>query len=204
MKKSYRIIIIVFIAALAIAAAILRPWSYLAYLPIVGKNAALTVNTTAGKSEVFLDGKKIGETPLSSENLAPGDYKLKVSRISGSEDFYTDITKLIHLEQNTRTFVEAEIGPSKQFSSLKTLYYKKIKTNESELYIKSSPPGATVWIDNIRYGDTPVTTQKLDDGRHEMKISLDGYEDEDAALILREGYTLIAEIELMARPVQLD
>ena len=70
MKKRVRTgIIFTILVIIAIAIAILRPWENISILPIVNSGTALTVNTPLGKAEVYLDEKKVGETPFSSENL---------------------------------------------------------------------------------------------------------------------------------------
>jgi hemin uptake protein HemP len=148
-----------------------------------------------------LDGEKIGETPLSSENLKPGDHEIKIHRVSETENFYQDVVSPIYLEPNTRTFVETEIGPSDQFTSLTILYYQKNKTNKSGLYLDTNPKQSVVWIDEIRQGSSPITSNTLKEGRHEVKITHPGYEDLETTLIIRRGYTLIADIQLMAKPV---
>lgn len=204
MKRYSKFIFIALVVIVGAALAIFRPWQYFNLIPVIGQNAALTVNSTAGKSEVYLDDKKIGETPLSSENLKPGDYTLKIHRISDSDNFYTDIEALIHLESNTRTFVETEIGPSDQFSTLTILYYQKNKGNKSNLYLTTDPENSTIWIDDVRYGDSPVTTDNLNEGRHSMIITHEGYEDTEVTIIIREGYTLIAKAQLMVKPLQLE
>lgn len=204
MQQLKKLLPYIIILVLAVIVAIFRPWQYISLLPIVGQNAALTVKTSFGKSEVYLDGKKIGETPLSSENLKPGDYQLEIKRLTEEDGFYTNISRLIHLESKTRTFVETEIGPSEQFSSVIVLYYKRSKNTDTTLYLDSTPGSAVIWIDDIRYGESPITASKLKEGTHELKISKPGYEDLTSTLIIRNGYTLISEIQLMAKPVNFD
>ncbi len=204
MNKVLKYVPYIVILLIAIVAAVTRPWQYFNFVPVIGQNSALTVKTIAGKGEVYLNDKKIGETPLSSENLTPGDYDLKIHRVSETEDFYEDLILPIHLETNTRTFVEAEIGPDEQFSSVIILYYKKNKNDMSGLYLDSIPQDATIWIDDIKEGSTPLTTNKLKDGKHELKISAEGYEDITTNLIIRKGFTLIADIRLMSKPIEIE
>ncbi|MEA3357116.1 MAG: PEGA domain-containing protein [Patescibacteria group bacterium] len=202
MKKVFKKILwILLILAIGGIIAVLQPWQYLLDISALSNNSALTVNSISGKSKVYLDGKQIGETPLSAENLEPGDHKLEIKRISEQDDFYTTISKQIHLESNTRTFVEVDIGPTDQFSSGKTLYYRKNTSGTSSFHINTSPSNATVWIDGVRHGETPLTSDSLPVGMHNLSVESDGYEDCETVIISREGYTLIAEIDLLAKPV---
>ena len=204
MKKLLRITILtLLIATIAVAIAIVQPWRYISLSPLVSSGTALTVNTPQGKAEVFLDGKKVGETPFSSENIASGDYDLEIKRISSESSFYQSITKQVHLEPKTRTFVEAEIGPGKLFSSAVVMYYRKNASNESSIYITSSPREAVVFIDDSSYGKAPVAEDALAPGKHTVKVERVGYESNEFVVIVREGYTLMAEIQLMTQPLEL-
>jgi len=193
------ILLILFAGSLAV----LRPWSYLANIPFISPTTALTVNVLYGKASVYLDSQKVGETPYSSEQLTPGDHSLRIERIASTDEFYPSIQKQIHLESNTRTFVEAEIGPDDQFTSLKLVYYQKSSGGGTSVYVDTTPSGATVTIDDVRYGTSPATSDKLPAGRHTLKVVTAGYEDEETVVIAREGYTLIADIQLMAKPIEL-
>jgi hypothetical protein len=74
----------------------------------------------------------------------------------------------------------------------------------SGLYLDSTPQDATIWIDDIKEGSTPLTTNKLKEGKHELKISAEGYEDITTNLIIRKGFTLIADIRLMSKPIEIE
>lgn len=195
-------IVLLFIVG-CIVVAIARPWNTINLMPFITPTTALTVNSLKGKSEVFLDGKKVGETPYSSEQLRPGDYELEIRRISENDSFYEPITKTIHLELGTRTFVEAELGPSLEFSSYKIVYYRKNISSKASLYILSSPAGGNVHIDSKEVGDTPLTQSEITEGRHTVAVSRKGYETEEITVIARSSYTLIVELHLMTQPIDL-
>jgi len=184
--------------------AILRPWQYISFLPVFNSGTALTVNISQGKGEVFLDGTKVGETPFSSENLTSGDHELEIHRISAQTDFYSTISRQIHLEPNTRTFLEAEIGPDPQFSSYILMYYTKNTNSSASLYINTLPKNTTISIDDQSYGTAPVAADSVTPGRHTLAITHEGYESKDTVIIAREGYTLVVEVQLMAKPIEIS
>lgn len=199
-KALYTFLIIIGVIGLAI----FQPWKYLGQLPILGPKSALTVNTTSGKADVYLDDRKVGETPYSAENLNPGDYELRLERVSENSEFYEPISRQIHLEADTRTLVEAEIGPSLQFSSFKTAYYQKNGTGDAAVLVSSTPVGATVWIDDIRNGETPITSESITEGTHLVKIEASGYEAAEIQILTRGGYVLIIETNLMIQPISIE
>jgi hypothetical protein len=62
--------------------------------------------------------------------------------------------------------------------------------------ISSSPSGATVIIDDVRKGTTPLTVRPLSAGTHTLVLTLDGYQDYGAPITIgtsleRKSYTLV-------------
>mgnify|MGYP001045016209 CR=1 FL=1 len=205
MKKLLPTIIgVITLVVLAGAIAFFQPWKRFLDTPLLSPGTALTVNLMRGKAEVYLDDKKVGETPFSSEDLEPGDHTLELRRMSEEQDFYITISKQVHLEPNTRTLIEAEIGPDEQFSSYNVIYYRKRTSAEASVYVKTTPSKAEVTVDDLNFGDSPVSNDTLSPGKHEIVVSKEGYQDEQATFIVREGYTLIAEFDLMAKPIDLE
>lgn len=184
--------------------AVYRPWDRLQNLPLFNSTTALTVNSPQGKAEVYLDSSKVGETPFSSENLAAGDHLLTVERISSAENFYEPFTRQISLERNTRTFVEVEIGPSNQFTSYKVIYYQKNGSTAAEVYVTTDPKQCQISVDEVRYGAGDIASDVISAGRHTLSVTHPGYEPEETTIITREGYTLIADIQLMAKPIDIS
>lgn len=202
-KRLRRTIIFLGLLLGASALAMWQPWKIIWSVPGISSGTALTVNTQSGKAEVYLDGKKVGETPFATENIPPGEHDLEIIRISSEDSFYEMITKQIFVEEGTRTFFEAEIGPSRQFSSLKIVYYRKDNPDATGVYVDTSPEKSIVTIDETVYGEAPITTSELEPGRHTLSVSHNGYEPEETTIIVREGYTLIAEFQLMAKPIEI-
>ena len=203
-KALKKIAITILVILIIIGISIWQPWRYLLNLALIGQNSALTVNSTGGKSEVFLDDKKIGETPLSLDNLSSGDFTIEIKRITSNESFYTTISKEIHIEQNTRTLVEVEIGPSDQFSSTSIIYYRDNNSSGSSMYLNSVPNNSTITVDGTEYTDSPIVIDNIGGGEHGVTIESAGYESLDVSVISRNGYTLIAEFDLMIKPIVIE
>lgn len=47
---------------------------------------------------------------------------------------------------------------------------------ERRLYITSDPPGATVWVNDVEVGRTPVESAFTFYGEYDMRLSADGHE----------------------------
>jgi hypothetical protein len=204
LKLLKKIGLVAILIAGIVAVSLWQPWKYITNISLIGSNSALTVNSTAGKSEVYLDDEKIGETPFSTENLSPGDYSLEVKRVTDEDNFYTTISKQIHIETNTRTLFEVEIGPSQQFSSYALVYYRKNESNETSLYIDTDVPQAEISLNDKTLGPAPAITEKMEAGDYIIKVTAPGYEEYEVEVIARKGYTLIAEMDLMIKPISIE
>ncbi|MGQ9707252.1 MAG: PEGA domain-containing protein [bacterium] len=53
--------------------------------------------------------------------------------------------------------------------------------------ITSSPSGATVWIDGVEQGNTPLELKDLSSGRHELEVRLPGYS------VYHSGFNITAQ-----------
>lgn len=70
----------------------------------------------------------------------------------------------------------------------------------SPLLVHSSPPGATVELDGRAVGVTPLAVPGVADGRHQVRIVLDGYEPIDRAITVDPGERLV-DVRLAAERI---
>lgn len=200
MSKTARAIIIVIVFAIATAIAITRPWTYFEF---IAPKSAITINAVSGKLEVYLNEQKVGETPFEADSLTPGTYNITLKRVSETDGLYSTFSRRIDLESNTRTVLKVELGPSDQFSSHILVYFKKANKDETSVYVESVPSGATVTLDEIRLGTAPLTKSGIRPGTYRLKVAHPGYEDHEVEVQVISGYTLITDVKLMARPIEI-
>jgi hypothetical protein len=69
------------------------------------------------------------------------------------------------------------------------------------LRISSTPPGATVWVDSIHRGTTPLTLTDLGPGTHSIVLKLAGHEEhkERAQLVIGRPHTVVATLARNAK-----
>jgi hypothetical protein len=106
-------------------------------------------------TRVYVNNQYLGEAPLSTDLLAPGEYHIRLSQ----PDYYdTDIT--------------AEVVPlhiQKVKGSLKQ------KVGNSTLFISSTPDKAEVFLDDTYIGVTPLKVEKILAGAHSLAFMKPGY-----------------------------
>lgn len=142
----------------------------LRFTHIVGRNDAqlstinlvrnlreIDIASNPRRSELFVDGQRIGQTPTSVKGLELGQ---RIS-IELKNDGY-DTLKVSHIVgQNDDRLRDLELQKSK-----------------NRIYIDSQPRGARVYVDNQLIGDTPQETEAYEDGtRLRIRLSREGYKD---------------------------
>ena len=131
----------------------------------VPSTTPLYVSTSPVGATIYLDGKKVGKSPIEGKEVSRGKHTVKLV-LEGYEQFskqYTFGDKPIVISENlvaVRTSVPEE--PSKPTST--------------PLYISTSPSGAVVYLDGMQLGKSPVEGKEVFRGNHTIKLVLDGYE----------------------------
>src|SRR5690606_20908549 len=125
-------------------------------------NTSITVNSKNGSALVRINGRDYGQTPLTIESLAPGEYEVILKRVSESPDFYDTRSYKVVLERNTVAVIEIEIAPGDETGGY-ILYYSKSPQSDSSGYmtINNSVDSASVSLDGEFLTRTPVSAYKL-------------------------------------------
>ena len=74
----------------------------------------------------------------------------------------------------------------------------------SSMYLNSVPNNSTITMDGDVYTDSPVVIDDTEAGEHDVTVEATGYETLDVSVISRDGYTLIAEFDLMIKPIVIE
>lgn len=152
-------------------------------IPTVG---AIQVDAVP-KSQVFLEGNKVGQTPYLNEKLKIGEYQLQVGDWQGK----------IKISPGTLTYISRELSPFLEKSAGQVLTLEKLPTNEkSEIAVISDPGEAIIIVDGLEKGKTSLVLRDLPAGNHTIVISLNGYADQVVQAKLVLGYRLNAIVKL--------
>ena len=120
-------------------------------------------------ADCYINDRIIGKTPISIK-LEKGSYKIKVEMNN-----YVGWEKEIQLNKNTDLIAELE-------SSL------------AKLNIKSSPDGATVFINNYKIGKTPFS-RSIKKGNYTVKLIKENYSDWEKTIRLNKDQEIEVEME---------
>lgn len=164
-----------------------------------GGKGALQV-TSVPNSQVFLDGKKVGNTPLClcelPQLLKVGEYNLKLVPPNG----YKEYTQKIKIHQGVLTVVDRTFDKQSSASTGSLITLSDISDKDkSELMVISFPEGAQIILDGNIKGSTPLLLKDVTPSDHEIKILKDGYKEKVVKVKTISGKVLEATINLGVR-----
>lgn len=187
------------------SAALLLGWCALAAgcasAPLPG---TVTVASEPPGAAVYLGGRYAGIAPLEIANLTPGVYVIRF-RMEGYGD--KDVTVVV--EAGNRTSVTARYPPpgTPTPTATGTPPVTTVPTTQpfpfvtttpapGSLSLTSFPKGASVTVDGVRMGTTPVLIQNLTPGTYHIRYSLAGWDDYDSVLSVSSGQTMTEDVTL--------
>ncbi len=146
------------------------------------KIASLMVESNLITS-VYVDGKKVGETPYT------GTYDAR-EVVVGVGNYETRV----NLESGIKTVIERDFTANN--SSGEIISFEKTGGNETSLAVVTNPDSATVNLDNISRGSAPLKIDGLTAGTHNLSIGINGYKLRNFSINLVPGYKLITVVDL--------
>jgi len=137
------------------------------------KTYSLSLSTVPAGARIYLDGTYVGNSPITL-SVSKGAHSLRIEK-----EGYQTYIETIQISGNTS---------------------KRIVLNELarkyNLTVKSSPSGASLYIDGAYVGQTPITLN-LESGRHKILLRAEGYEDYTDTIYLYSNKTV--NISLVAK-----
>ncbi len=121
---------------------------------------SISVTSNPSYASVYVDSVYYGTTDpgnaLIANNIAAGSHSVKVT-LSG----YSDSVSTVTVNSGQTTTVNANLGGG--------------ASGNGAITISSSPTGATVYLNNVNKGITPVTLSDLIPGSYTVTLELSGY-----------------------------
>lgn len=143
---------------------------------------------------VFLNDRLIGISPL-EEKIDEGEYTVKLVPETTVKPLSTWQGKVM-IFRNLLTYLKANPGDSEFSTGIDILRLEKIQGKNSELSIITNPDGATLSLDNIPKGSTPLILHDTTVGDHTITVDSPGFISRHLKLKTTEGYRLIASMKL--------
>jgi formylglycine-generating enzyme required for sulfatase activity len=135
---------------------------------------SLYITSTPEKSIVFLDGDEVGTTPVTLEKIAKGTH-----RLSARKACYAEATQPVTVDSGEATHV--------------SLVLNRICGSAR---IASEPPGASVYLNEKRIGQTPFESDNLPEGEHRLRIIKAGYPPHETTIGIAVGKATQSTVRL--------
>ena len=158
------------------------------------KQGELRVNSNPVVS-IFLDNKNIGRTPFPSEKVNAGSYTIKLVPDTTTPQLASWEGQIV-IGQGLLTYVNADLSESELSSAVDVLWLEKISSKQSELSVTTNPDGASVLVDDVTRGVTPISISDITPGDHTVTVSSVGFLTRTLKIRTTSGYKLIAEMKL--------
>ncbi len=172
-------------------------------LPNLNPKASLKVEIFDNlSSEVYLNGKLVGNTPYSNNSLKPGSYNLEIKPVDKS---LTGYTTTISLSEAVISVVSWKLGTQPETSGGTIVEMQKIADSQSsELSIKTIPDGSIVQVDQQAQGFSPVVLSHEKIGSHQYLVGLPSYETQANSVNVTQGYRTNLTIKLARQTTSND
>ena len=131
--------------------------------------ATLVVSSTPARATVYIDGVEAGTTPLLKNDLLIGSHQIEFRK-----EGYASVTETIEVKEGEENQLSAEL------------------TNQQKVSIGSNPSGASVTIDGVYKGVTPLLTT-LSYGEHTFEFAKNDYRTESRKVNVDHQTTTISQ-----------
>ncbi len=157
---------------------------------IKSQKGALQV-TSSPQSKVYINDKYIGTTPLckceAADMFAVGEYTIKLIPTKGG---FSEFQEKVTISEAVLTVVDRKFArDSLSEGSIISLTPLADKT-KTELLVASLPEGATVLLDNIEIGQSPLSFKDPTESDHKLTIQKIGYKEKTIRIRTPFGYKL--------------
>ncbi len=164
------------------------------------KPAGLEI-TTSVPSTVYLGEKELGKTPLKNQNITPGQYSL---RILPDDTTLSPYEASVDLKSAATTILSRTLGTTSLDSYGYTLSLLPDQVDIATLSVVSDPDTASLTLDGVPTGFTPLSKREVSAGSHEISVGTPGYTLQKISVNAAVGYNLIVSVKLKAEPIALS
>ncbi len=127
---------------------------------------SLSVWASVEGATIFVDDENVGDAPYENSVLATGTYRVRIEK-----DGYRTFTENVRVRGGAHAAVEATLA-----------------LLPASVRVDSDVAGATVFLDRNYIGTTPVDIEEVEPGRHELRVSADGYDLHAETLVVTRGH----------------
>ena len=118
--------------------------------------SSIVVSSQPSEARVYIDDIFVATTPVEITNVRPGTYRVRVVK-----DGYQEWVEEVAIKGGEKPILEVTLEVLKKVG----------------LSISSTPPGATIYIEDEEVGVTPLEDLIVDSGVYKLRLTLEAYQD---------------------------
>lgn len=130
--------------------------------------ATIRFTSSPAGASVYVDGVLVGATPAAIPGIALGKHTFEIRK-----EGYQTWSQTITVTQAFTTRIMSFNPTLIVMSAIPTL--TAIPTGTASIRLTSTPPGASVSVDDREVGQTPVVVSGFTEGKHTIQMKLGGY-----------------------------
>lgn len=157
------------------------------------KQGMLKVVSTPTAS-VFLDNKHIGRTPVDTK-IDAGSFIIRLVPETSTQTL-ASWEGNIKISPDILTYVNASLAESEFATAVDVLSLEKITSKLAEVSVATNPDGATVMLDGVTKGISPLSIPNIMAGDHTLAITSLGFVARNLKVKTTAGYKLNAIVKI--------
>ena len=163
-----------------------------------GEKGTLQVSSSP-EASVFANNVAIGKTPFKDE-MKTGEYLIKLIP-EGEATATASWTGKVQINERTLSYINIELGSSDVSTAGEVFTVVKMKnkpknSNQGQIFVKTDPMGAIVYLDNDEKGVAPLLLDNVLQGEHELAVFMPGFFKRVQKVNVDGGYKLEAQFKL--------
>lgn len=163
-------------------------------LPQAVNFSGLQVVASGSEADIYLDGKKIGQTPYENEKLHPGEYVIELKPKSSQ---FKSWNKKIILTQGAMTTVERSFSKDGKYDGGLLVYLLPIDDKMASVEVLTNPDNCSFYFNKESKGKTPFTVQNVIAGNQEVIVKKDGFQDRIYKIDTVSGYKSVLDFDMI-------
>ncbi|PIY18100.1 hypothetical protein CO112_00915 [Candidatus Dojkabacteria bacterium CG_4_9_14_3_um_filter_150_Dojkabacteria_WS6_41_13] len=170
----------------------------------IGGTGTLIVSSDYTRTQIYLDGKVVGQTPFTGENIDAGRHKLKVQAAENANGFFKEAAIDIEVFPGNATIVKANVAPETSLFSYSVIASSNRKDGDSLLVVKALPGEVKVRVDGTIVGTAPFVSDTLSSGAHQLLLEKEGYKPVLIDITISADKQVTVETQLYQYQINLD
>jgi hypothetical protein len=145
------------------------------FQPMQAGTGTLIVSSDYTRTQVLLDGKVVGQTPFTGENIDAGRHTLTFQAADNASGFFTEEGIDIVVNPGNTTIVKANLAPDSSMFSYTIITSAIRQSGDGLLVVKALQHEVQVRVDGNVVGKAPFISDSLGVGSHQILIEREGY-----------------------------